>query len=89
MSPSARFVNASLLPSTGSLLVALVSVILGRRVSYLDHLAAFNSMAMLALGVAALVVGLVETWKSRGRSASAWLADLLAVVVVGLYVFNP
>lgn len=84
------FLNASLLLSAGSLLLAFVSIAAGRRVNYLDHLGAFNAMAaaMLALGAAALVVGAVGTWKSRGRSASLWLADALAVLVVSSYVFD-
>ena len=82
--------GASLLLSAGSLLVALVSTLLGRRVNYLDHLPLFNSMAatMLALGVAALAAGVAGTWKSRGRDATPWLADAIAVLVLGLYVFN-
>lgn len=82
--------NASLLLSAGSLFLALVSILLGRRVDYYDHLSAFNLMAaaMLSLGVAAFVVGLVGTWKARGRSVAFLAADVLALFVVGLYVFD-
>jgi hypothetical protein len=47
------------------------------------------AMAMLVLSVGALVTGVVGTWKSRGRSMTLWLADVIAVLVLGTYVFNP
>lgn len=82
--------RASLLLSAGSLLLGLVSITTGRRVNYLDHLALFNSMAaaMLALGAAALVAGALGAWKSRGRSATAWLASAIAVLILSLYLLD-
>ncbi len=87
---SGSLLRVSLLLSAGSLFLALVNILLGRRVHYYDDLAAFNAMAavMLALGVAALVIGLVGTWKARGRSAPLWMADALALLVVGFYLLD-
>jgi len=83
--------RTSLLLSAGSLLLACTSTILGQRVNYLDYLPAFNAMAatMLALCIAALAAAVVGTWKSRGRSTTLWLADLIAVLILAMYVFNP
>jgi hypothetical protein len=81
----------SLLFSAGSLLLATTSVVIGRQVNYLDHLALFNAMAagMLSLSVAGLVAGLVGTWKARGRNALLWSANVVAAMVTALYLFNP
>lgn len=82
---------ASFLLSAGSLLLATVSIVLGQEVNYLDYLSLFNAMAagMLSLSAAALLVGLVGTWKARGRSVLLWSADAVALMVAALYVFNP
>ena len=82
--------RVSLLLSAGSLLLALVSITIGRRVNYLDHLTLFNLMAaaMLALGVAALAAGVVGTWKSRGRSAAMWLAIAIAILILLQYLLD-
>ena len=84
------FLSASLALSAGSLLLATTSVLLGRRVNYLNYLPVFNAMAvgMLALCVGALAVGVVGTWKSRGRSPELWLADALSILVLGLFLFD-
>jgi len=82
--------SASVALSAGSLLLATTSVLVGRRVNYLDYLPAFNVMAagMLALCLGALAVGVVGTWRSRGRSPGLWLADTLAVLVLGLFLLD-
>ena len=91
MSQGLSPLSTSLLLSCGSLLLAASSMALARRVNYVDHLPAFNAMAaaMLALCAAALIAGVVGTWKSRGRSLSLWLADAVALLVLGMFAFNP
>ena len=86
LSPS----NASFLFSAGSLVVALVSTTLGRRVNYLDYLTLFNVMAatMLALGVLGLAAGAIAAWKSRGRGATTWLAVGIATLIVAMFLLD-
>ena len=76
----------SLLLSVGSLLLASISIELGRQVNYLTYLSFFNVMTVgiLSMSAAALLVGLVGTWKTRGRSTSLWLANAVAVYVIAL-----
>jgi hypothetical protein len=76
----------SLLLSASSLLLATISIVLGRQVNYLAYLSLFNAMAVgwLSLGAAALVVALVGTWKAQGRSTLLWVANAVAVFVVVL-----
>lgn len=91
MTQRPSLLSTSLLLSSGSLLLAATSMVLARRVNYVDHLSAFNAMAaaMLVLCAAALTAGLVGTWKSRGRSLPLWLADAVALLVLGMFAFNP
>ena len=82
--------KVSLVLTTGSLLLALVNILLGRRLNYLEHLPMFNTLAagMLALVAAALVVAGVPLVKARRRSASLWLVAVLAGFVFGLYLLD-
>ncbi len=84
------YLNASLLLSAISLVLATISGLAGRRVNYLDYLQIFNAMAalMLATSVAAFAIGTIGTWKERGQGASLWLADVLAVAIVALFLFD-
>lgn len=68
----------------------MISVALGQLVNYLDNLLLFNAMAlvMVLAGVAAVLVGLIGTWRTRGRSALLWFADTIALLTVALYVFD-
>ena len=85
-----RLLRLSLLFNVGSLFLMHVSVALGRRVYYLDHLPLFNAMAagILALSAAALATGLAGTWKVRGRSAWLWFADGVALLVLAEILFD-
>lgn len=58
--------------------------------NYLDHLPAFNAMAlgMLVLCLGGLAVGVVGTWRSRGRAATLWLANALAALLLVTYLFD-
>ena len=82
--------QTSLVMSVSSLLLAFISIALGQRVNYLDYLPFFNAMAlvMLSLGVGALLLGLLGTWRTRGRSLPLWFANVLALLVLSLYLFD-
>lgn len=82
--------NLSLMLSTTSLLLAVVSIQLGRRLSYLDHLATFNVMAMtmLALVAAGFALAIVPLVRARGRSVPLWLATALSTVVLGMFLLD-
>ena len=76
--------------TTASFLLGLISILIGRRVHYLDHLPVFNAIAatMLALVVVGLAAPVVPLWRSRGRGASLWIAAALALVVVATYLLD-
>ena len=82
--------NVSLALSACSLLLALVSIQLGRRLRYLDHLPMFNAMAavILALVGAGFVAAFASLVKTRAQSSSSWLAAAFALVILGLYLFD-
>ena len=82
--------DLSLALTTGSLLLGLANIGLGRRVNYLNHLTLFNSLAltMLALAAGALVVATVPLVRSRGRGASLWMAAMLACGLIGTYLLS-
>ncbi|MEM9907568.1 MAG: hypothetical protein AAF921_21370 [Cyanobacteria bacterium P01_D01_bin.44] len=82
--------RTSLWLSASSLLLASVSLVLGQQVNYLNHLSFFNAMAlgMVSLSIAALLIGLIGTWQTRGQSVTLWLANMLALVILGLYLFD-
>jgi hypothetical protein len=73
-----------------SFVLAMVSIQLGRKLNYLDHLPVFNSLAlvMLALVLSALVVAVVQLVKARERSASPWVAVTLALFVLSSYLLD-
>ena len=76
--------------SASSLLLATVSLILGTHVDYLAYLPLFNTMALLmvALGIAALLLGLIGLWRTGGQNRLLWFANIVALLVLGLYVFD-
>ena len=84
------FPKASFLLSASSLLLASISIMLGKQVNYLAYLPFFNAMALLmvSLGIAALLLGLIGTWRTRGRSTLLWVANVVALLVLSLYVFD-
>lgn len=84
------FSKASLLLSISSLLLASVSIILGNQVDYLAYLLFFNTMAwlMVSLSIAALLLGLIGIYRTRGQSRSLWFASIVALLVLGLYIFD-
>ncbi|MEM6435048.1 MAG: hypothetical protein AAF773_14530 [Cyanobacteria bacterium P01_D01_bin.115] len=90
MTTQFSFPKASLLLSGISLLLASISIILGQQVNYLAHLAFFNAMALLmvSLGIAALLLGLIGLWRTRGQSKLMWFANICALLVLGLYLFD-
>ena len=82
--------DLSLALTTGSLLLGLANIGLGRRVNYLDHLTLFNLLAltMLVLAASAVVVATVPLVRSRGRGASLWMAAILACGLIGTYLLD-
>lgn len=82
--------GVSLMLTAGSFLLALVSIGLGRRLNYVEHLPVFNSLAlaMLVLVSAALVVACVALVSKRGRSVSLWAAATMAAVILGGYLLD-
>lgn len=90
MTTQFSFPKASFLLSASSLLLASISIILGQQVNYLDYLPFFSAMALLmvSLGIAALLMGLVGTWRMRGRSMPLWIANVVALLVLSLYIFD-
>ena len=82
--------DLSLALTTGSLLLGLANIGLGRRVNYLDHLLLFNLLAvtMLALAAGALIVAGVPLARARGRGGSLWLAATLAISLIGAYLLD-
>lgn len=82
--------DLSLALTTGSLLLGLANIGLGRRVNYLDYLPLFNSLALtiLALAAAAVVVAAVPLVRSRGRGGSLWMAAILACGLIGAYLLD-
>ena len=90
MTRSISATRRSLMLTTGSFLLGLVSIALGRRVNYLDHLPVFNMIAlvMLALVVAAVTVACVALVRNRGRGASLWIAATMGSVILGMYLLD-
>ena len=84
------FPKASFLLSATSLLLASVSLILGQQVNYLDYLSFFSAMALLmvASGIAALLMGVIGTWQTRGRSVPLWIANVVAILILSMYAFD-
>lgn len=84
------FPKASLLMSGSSLLLAAASIILSQQVDYLAYLPLFNTMALLmvALGLAALLLGVFGLWRIGGQNRLLWFANIVALLVLGLYVFD-
>lgn len=82
--------TTSLMLTTSSLLLAVVSIQLARRMNYIEHLSLFNGLAagMLALVTAAVPVACVPLVKARGRNTSLWLAAALAVALLGSYLLD-
>lgn len=90
MTRSVSATRRSLMFTTGSFLLGLVSIGLGRRVNYLEYLPVFNmiAFAMLALVVTAVTVALVALIRNRGRGASLWIAATMGTVVLGMYLLE-
>jgi cytochrome bd-type quinol oxidase subunit 2 len=90
MTRSVSATRRSLMLTTGSFLLGLISIALGRRVNYLDHLPVFNVLAaaMLVLVVVAVVVAFAALVRSRGRGASLWLAATMGTAVLGIYLLD-
>ncbi len=82
--------NVSMMLSACSFLLALVSIQLGRRLNYIEHLPMFNSMAavILALVCAGFVAALGALVKTQAKSPSSWLAVALALVILASYLFD-
>jgi len=80
----------SLMLTTSSFVLGLVSIQLGRRLNYLEHLPMFNVLAagMLVLVGAGLVVACVPLIMARGRSVPLWVASALAAVILASYLLD-
>jgi hypothetical protein len=91
MSSRISLTAGSLLLTATSILVAVVSAALASRVSYLDHLPLFNSMAavMLALVGAAIVAAAVGVRRARWGRADGWGAFAVALAWAALLLLNP
>ena len=76
--------------TAAALILAVGSMLLGKRVNYLDHLLAFNLLAasMLVLVVIGLVTAVVSLARSRGRSGPPWIAAVVAVVVLAGFLLD-
>lgn len=83
--------KTSLQLSGCSLTLAVAAIVLAQHVNYLNYLLLFNTMAlvMVSAGMAAVLIGLLGTWQTRGRNAALWFADTVALLAVISYVFNP
>ncbi|MGD1896183.1 MAG: hypothetical protein ACFB16_04430 [Phormidesmis sp.] len=46
------------------------------------------ALVMLALAIAAFLLSIVGLWQRQGRSLKGWSANLLALCVLLLYVFD-
>ena len=84
MTSAISYRNLSFALSAASLVLAVINVVHGRRVNYLEHFMFFNVMAMgmLGLAVIALVAGVIGTRRARGRGASLWMVSGLAAVLI-------
>jgi hypothetical protein len=73
-----------------SFLLAIVSVQLGRRLNYLDHLLMFNGLAITMLALVAVAIGVAFTalLRNRGRSLSLWFSTGLALMLLGSYLLD-
>ncbi len=91
MTSGISYRNLSFALSGTSLTLAVINVVLGRWVNYLEHLMLFNVMAMgmLGLAVIALVAGVIGTRIVRGREASLWIANGLATVLITVFLSDP
>lgn len=80
----------SLSLTTCSFLLALISVQLGRRLYYLEHLPIFNvlAIAMLAFVTAAIVIAFTALLRNRGRGFSLWCTTGLAFMLLGSYLLD-
>jgi len=76
--------------SAAAVLTGVTSILIGRRVNDIDHLALFNAMAIaiLAFSAGAIGAGVAGIWRSRGRSPLLWFASALAVAVVALVLLD-
>jgi hypothetical protein len=80
----------SLSLTTCSFLLAIVSIQLGRRINYLDHLLLFNGLAITMLALVTVAIGVTFTAlvRNRGRGFSLWLATGLAFMLLGSYLLD-
>lgn len=72
--------GASLVSFAASVAIAVLSVALAHRVNYLDHLSLFNALAMaiLVLGLIALIAALGGAWSRRDTSRWGLVAVIMA-----------
>jgi len=86
MSPA----KVSLLFTASSVLLAVISIQLGRRLNYLEHLPMFNVFAATMLGLVGvgLVAAIVPLFRARWRSPSLWLTAALAALVLSSYLLD-
>ena len=82
--------DTSLMLTTGSVALGIVSIQLGRRVDYLQHLGTFNSIAAAMLGLVALglIVAIAALVRARGRGIGLWVAVALATTVASSYLLD-
>jgi hypothetical protein len=82
--------DVSIALTLGSVLLGVLNIGLGRRVNYLEHLTAFNSLAaaMLALVSIGFVVSVVSLVRNRGRNGSLWGSAALAAGILATYLLD-
>lgn len=79
------FLKTSLLLSAISLAMMCINLWLSQQTNYTNQFRLFGLtvLGMLSAGGAALLLGLLGTWCTRGRSLPLWVANLVALSFAG------
>lgn len=82
--------RVSLASTASSVLLAVISIQLGRRLNYAERLPMFNVFAASMPGLVGvgLVAAIVPLFRVRWRSPSLWVAAVFAALVLGSYLLD-